>query len=222
MVLVELNPDQFEEALKFALTLDLAYSDRLDRGLSDPSPAGGSRSSTKTPAAVLILFAYSRVAAAAGPSLLLIKRTESVQTHKGQMAFPGGLCEPGDVGVAVRTALRETEEEVGIPSESIRLLGELPDLVTATGFLIQPVVGVLKQSLEDIFLKPSPEEIADVIWVALQALLNPAIYRKEYLSVGASSYPIDVFQLGEHRVWGATAAMIRNLLDRLVRVKNRG
>src|SRR4051794_24278516 len=101
MGLTDLTRDQFEERLETALGLDLPYSDRIQRVLPDRS------SSLTIPAAVLILFAYPRYETSFGPSVLFTRRTESVETHKGQMAFPGGHCEPEDVGGPSVTALRE-------------------------------------------------------------------------------------------------------------------
>ncbi len=160
-------------------------------------------------ASVLALFDPS-----IDPALLLTRRTETVKTHKGQIAFPGGMIDPRDLD-EVDTALRETEEEIGIPRETVIVVGKMPDLWTATGFRVTPVVGVLKIPRDEIRLRPSAEEIAEVFWAPLNLLLNPETYRSEEMRAGAFKYRTDVYQIGEHRVWGATAAMIKNLLDRL-------
>ncbi len=205
---IGLTSEQFEEKIQSALSLDLPYSDPVQRRLMDPS------GSQTRPAAVCILFASSSQKPS-GPILLLTKRSETLEIHKGQMAFPGGLCESQDQGNPVRTALRETEEEMGIPSECIKVLGELPRLVTGTGFLIQPIVGVSKKSLEKMVLNPNPDEIDEVIWVSLQTLLRPETYRNEFFLRELVQYPIDVFQVGQYRIWGATGTILKNLLDRL-------
>lgn len=197
---------EFELKLGDALRLELPYSER-------PPVLNG------TPAAVLILFGCSPDAEV---SMLMTRRTEKVVTHKGQMAFPGGHSEPDEAGSEAglqRTALRETEEEVGIPAESIRVHGRLPGLWTPTGFWITPIVGTLSVPVSETPLRPDPHEIAEAFWIPLSRLRDPGTYRRELMRVGSVSYPIHVYQVGGDRIWGATGAMIKNLLDRLERVR---
>src|SRR4051794_8004257 len=108
--------EEFETVLKKALGLEFPYPDWLGWNERSIHDQGSKRA---TPAAVLILIGYPQLQVSSqtppGPSLLFTRRAETVDTHKGQMAFPGGLCEPEDLG-APSTALRETEEEVGIPA----------------------------------------------------------------------------------------------------------
>ncbi|MBC7692062.1 MAG: CoA pyrophosphatase [Methylotenera sp.] len=202
--------DRFEEKLLTALKVEPLKAHR-------PLPAG-------RPAAVLLLFGHVRVTEASletvEPQLLLTKRTESVETHKGQYAFPGGSLDPEDheeQGL-ITTALRETEEEVGIDRSRIRILGKLSDLWTVSGYVVTPVVGLLLEPIEDLVMKFSPHEIATAFWVPLSTLKSDETYRQESLTYGPNGdqiYKNHVFQVDEHRVWGATAAMIRDLLDRL-------
>lgn len=162
-------------------------------------------------AAVLVLFREGK----GDPELLLTRRTHIVETHKGQIAFPGGAVDPEDYedqGV-LTAALRETEEEVGISRTEVELIGKLPDLWTPSQFLITPVVGVLRRP--DVELKPNPHEIDIVFWVPISVFDAPEIYSLEMFPVGEARYPVHVYQVDEHRVWGATAAVIKNLLDRL-------
>ncbi len=207
----KINRTRFEEVLKSALELEIPYS---TRSLRDYQPLLPTR---LTPAAVLILFAYSRDSEERemGPSLLFIRRAESVETHSGQMAFPGGQVDPEDQGESMMTALRETEEEVGISKESVRLLGKLPHLITSTLFSVDPVVGTLTQPIEEIQLKLNEDEISEAVWIPLRTLMNPESYREEKLMVGQKTYPIDVFEVNHYRIWGATGSMTKNLLDRL-------
>lgn len=196
----------FEKILNSAVALEVHYTDRIQR--NPPQ----SLLKDAVPAAVLLLFGFSRSGAS---HLLFTRRTELVETHKGQMAFPGGHCEADDADGAVGTALRETEEEVGIQPDIVRVIGKLPSLVTATGFSIQPVVGLMQQFYEDVALHPNPTEIAEVIWISLDTLLAPGVYRCENMELGARRYPIDVYQVGHYRIWGATGSMTKNILDRL-------
>jgi 8-oxo-dGTP pyrophosphatase MutT (NUDIX family) len=147
-------------------------------------------------------------------SVLLTRRTETVETHKGQVAFPGGHQDPEDPGF-IEAALRETEEEVGIARSEVEVVGALPRLWTRTGYLVTPVVGVLHAPIEEVALTPSPDEIAAIFWAPVRALLARENYVRELLVVDGRQVPLHSFQLGEHRVWGITGGVIRNLLDRL-------
>lgn len=200
--------------------MDSAFRDKLAAALQLETPVYDERRRLEggKPAAVLLLFGASR-ATPAEPELLITRRTESVGSHKGQMAFPGGMSEPHEVSLGalglVGTALRETEEEIGISPTAIAPVGALPELTTITHFRVTPVVGMLREPIEDFQLKLNPKEIAEAFWVKVATLMEPGIYRTEYVRVGAVNYPVHVYQVGEHRIWGATGAMIKNLLDRL-------
>jgi 8-oxo-dGTP pyrophosphatase MutT (NUDIX family) len=113
------------------------------------------------------------------------------------------------------TSLRETEEEVGIGRDLIHVVGRIPSLLTITGYWIQPFVGILKCSIEEAPFTLDPAETAGAYWISLQTLLHPDTYQRELFAVGSVRYPIDVFQVDQHRIWGATGAMTKNLLDRL-------
>ena len=197
---------QFKKNLLSALALELPYPER--------TILTGGRA-----AAVLILFGrYQRDIAAEELSALITRRTDSVGSHKGQMAFPGGVSEADELGSpegAIRTALRETEEEVGIPASAVEVIGTLPPLGTITGYQVTPVVGLLKPAIEEMALRLSDDEIAHALWVPMRTLMEPGVYRAESKRVGGVDYPIHVYQVQEHRVWGATGSMIKNLLDRL-------
>jgi 8-oxo-dGTP pyrophosphatase MutT (NUDIX family) len=196
-----LEPQDFEHTLTRALALNIPDRDRF--------------SLPGKPSAVLVLF---DVHSPGGPYLLLTQRTDLVEKHKGQIAFPGGVMDPEDEQEEglVTTALRETEEEVGLSRDSVRVLGQLPMRPTSTGFNITPVVALLTTRREQVPFQLSPGEIAKVFWVPLSSLLEPATYRQEYYKVGAFNYPIHVFQVEEHRIWGATGSIIRDLVDRLL------
>ncbi len=150
--------------------------------------------------------------------LLLTRRSDQLESHRGQIAFPGGMKDPGDdlaPDAAVATALRETFEEVGILPTQVQVVGKLPSLFTLTGFSITPVVGVLSIPKRELELRVNSQEVAEVFWAGVSILLARETYREESFSRGEKAYPIDVFYLGGHRVWGATGSMIRNLVERL-------
>ena len=195
---------EFRQKLLAALALDIPYPER--------SPLQGGRA-----ASVLFLFGYTN-GTPDGLAALITRRTDFVGTHKGQMAFPGGVSEPDELGGRegrIRTALRETEEEVGIPPAFVEVLGTLPALATVSGFEITPVVGLLRKPVEQVALDLNTGEIAEALWVPLSTFLDPGTYGAEFVRLGEVNYPIHVYQVQEHRIWGATGSMIKNLLDRL-------
>jgi 8-oxo-dGTP pyrophosphatase MutT (NUDIX family) len=193
----------FLKRLEAACALDVPYTERLPR-------AGG------TPAAVLMLLGVEKDVE--DPSILITRRTDTVETHKGQMAFPGGMGERGETDI--ETALRETEEEVGIPREKIKIMGRLPEFVTVTDFTVTPIVGVLESPVADTPLRFSPDEIAEALWVPLSTLKSADCYRREWVEYGGARFPIHAYYVGRHRIWGATGSMIQNFLVRLASTRN--
>jgi 8-oxo-dGTP pyrophosphatase MutT (NUDIX family) len=166
-----------------------------------------------TPAAVLIPLLLN----ASALDVLLTRRTEDVETHKGQIAFPGGMVDVRDTG-RWHTALRETEEELGIGRAHIEVLGILDDLLTPTGFVITPVVGIV-ETLPP--LKPNPREVAEVFTVPLEFFADSRNGWRERRSTPLGEREVWFYEYGGRVIWGATAAMIRNLCDLLERGEQR-
>ena len=151
-----------------------------------------------------------------GLSVLLTRRTEHLRDHAGQISFPGGRVEDGDADAAA-TALREAEEEVGLAHDSVEIIGTLPMYTTVTKYVVTPVVGLLHPPLT---LKLDPFEVAEAFEVPLSFLMTPAHHqrhqfeldglRRQFLSMPWDGPGAD----GVYRryfIWGATAAMLRNL-----------
>lgn len=162
----------------------------------------------RSPAAVLVGFRQG-----VQPRLVLTVRTSHLQSHAGQVAFPGGRSDPQD-GSAVVTALRESEEEIGLDRAQVTPLGYLDCFETISGFCITPVVAHIA---EDAQLYPSPDEVAEVFEVPLDFLLEPKNLRRYTMDYRGKSRPMVEFVHGGHRIWGATAAMLVNLLHRMGR-----
>jgi 8-oxo-dGTP pyrophosphatase MutT (NUDIX family) len=145
------------------------------------------------------------------PSLLFTRRTESLARHSGQVSFPGGRSEAGDLS-PVETALRETFEETGIAASHVTVAGYLDRYLTGTGFDIQPVVGLLA---EGFVLAPDPREVAEIFEVPLGFLCDPANLRRESREIGGRRRSFYAFTYQSHEIWGATAAIVVSLAQRL-------
>lgn len=148
---------------------------------------------------------------AQGVTVLFTRRTEHLSRHAGQVAFPGGRVEDGDLS-PVDTALRETHEETGIAPSFVEVIGRLDSYETVTRFLITPVVGLVRP---DFTLAPDPKEVAEVFEVPLAHLLDPKNHeQKDIVWKGHQRYYYEVNYDG-HRIWGATAGMLMNLYRKI-------
>lgn len=160
-----------------------------------------------TPAAVL----FPIVQRAAGQTVLLTQRTAHLRDHAGQISFPGGRVEATDQS-PIHTALRETEEEIGLSRERIDVLGFLPEYRTGTGFCVTPVVGLVRPPFE---LALDPFEVAEAFEVPLDFLLDPLNHQRHSLHHRGALRHYFAMPYGEYFIWGATAGMIRSLSERL-------
>ena len=146
-----------------------------------------------------------------GLSVLLTVRNSSLPHHAGQISFPGGRIETGDASAAA-TALRETEEEIGLPRASVEIIGRLDDYITGTGFLVAPIVGLVRPPY---VLNPDPSEVEAVFEVPLAFFLDPANHRRESRVFNGVERRFYAMPYGDKYIWGATAAMLMNLYDLL-------
>jgi 8-oxo-dGTP pyrophosphatase MutT (NUDIX family) len=144
------------------------------------------------------------------PVVLFTRRQETLRHHAGQISFPGGVRDASDV-TPLHTALRELEEELGVHSEDVDVLGMLDEIPTITEFRVVPFVGRLP---EGTAFAVSAGEIAELIEVPVAALQEPARQRIERRLVRGAERDIYFFEYAGHTIWGATARIVRNLLDR--------
>lgn len=159
------------------------------------------------PAAVLVPL----VEHMAGFTILLTKRAAHLPEHPGQVSFPGGRIEPGDAGPAA-AALRETEEEIGLPASRVEVVGFLDPYLTITGYAVIPVVGFVPPGLT---YRLDAYEVAELFELPLDHLLDPGNHRvvsREFFGRTIRYYAIDY---KDHHIWGATAAMLMNFYHRL-------
>jgi 8-oxo-dGTP pyrophosphatase MutT (NUDIX family) len=159
------------------------------------------------PAAVLIpLYVKEKIL-----WTLFTKRTETVEHHKGQISFPGGGQHPEDPNLWV-TAIRETEEEIGVPREGVRLLGALPKMVTVTDFEVSPFVGAIPYP---VAFRPHAAEVEAIIEVPLPYLLDPMVVEERTVKWKGRDVPTLVYHYRGHAIWGATARILADFLEAL-------
>ncbi|MBL4639227.1 MAG: CoA pyrophosphatase [Kordiimonadaceae bacterium] len=160
---------------------------------------------TLRPAAVLVPI----IDHPTGPTILLTKRTDHLTKHPGQVSFPGGAVDPDDEN-SIATALRETEEEIGLDRSYIEIAGFLDDYITGTGFEIKPVVGLVRPGFK---LTLQEDEVAAAFEVPLDFFLDRNNHTKESAMWQGVLRHYYSMPYGGYRVWGATAAMLVNLCD---------
>jgi len=139
---------------------------------------------------------------------LFTKRTDLVEHHKGQISFPGGGKDAGDANLW-ETAVRETEEEIGVPRKGVRLLGALPRLVTVTEFEVAPFVGAIPYP---VAFAPQPGEVESIIEVPLAYLLDPMVVEERPVKWKGRDVMTLVYHYKGHAIWGATARILADLL----------
>lgn len=156
------------------------------------------------PAAVL-------VAVTVDGRVILTKRSPRLKHHPGQIAFPGGKQDPGDPAL-VDAALRETEEEIGLPRHRVEVLGALPGHETVTSFAMTPFIGLVDGPFEPV---PELGEVAEVFEVPLDFVTDPAHFRIEGRRWRGVTRHYYVVPWGPYYIWGATARILRGLAGRM-------
>ena len=141
-------------------------------------------------------------------SILFSRRSPNLAAHSGQIAFPGGAVEEGEALEAA--AIREAEEEVGIPTDRVELIGRLDDLITNSGFLVAPFVGIIHERI-DYVLQES--EVDEVFEVPVDALLQPAQPEVRYVAFRTRQYPAYFYRFKQYEIWGLTGRILKGFLD---------
>jgi 8-oxo-dGTP pyrophosphatase MutT (NUDIX family) len=144
-------------------------------------------------------------------TLLFTVRADTLRSHKGQISFPGGRRDEGDVSFAA-TAQREAQEEIGLPPEHVEVLGYLDDYPTMTRYLVTPVVGLVEH---EPVITPAEAEVAAVFEAPVEVVLDPRNFQQKMLSSEGLNLPFFELNYGPHRIWGATAGILWNLANRV-------
>ena len=188
-----LNPETASRRRRDTLRGDY----QLDRGLRPPDDL--------RPAAVLVPL----VPREDEIFVMLTQRTEELKRHAGQIAFPGGRIDPDDPH-PVHAALRETEEEVGLGAHQISVIGRLDDYATGTGFVVAPLVGIIRPPFR---VEPDPSEVAEVFEVPLAFFLDSRNHKRDSREWNGVRRHFYAMPYNDRYIWGATAAMLINLFE---------
>lgn len=171
----------------------------VGRGQAEPSPHGASAS------AVLVVL----VDGTNGAEVLLTKRSDRLRNHPGEISFPGGRLDGNET--TTEAALREAGEEVGLAPGTVRVIGELTELSTVVSH--SSIVPVVASVATRPALVPHEPEVSRILWVPLVDLAHHATYREELWGTPPSERRMDFFELDDETIWGATARVLRELLE---------
>jgi 8-oxo-dGTP pyrophosphatase MutT (NUDIX family) len=158
-----------------------------------------------TPAAVLIALTERE-----RPGMLFLHRPSTMRAHAGQVAFPGGRIDPGELPVAA--ALREAWEELGIPPDQVRVVGATDLYRTGSGYEITPIIGVIPADIEII---PNPAEVSAWFEAPVDFVLDPINQRTRTIEHDGYMHPYVEIEWQGHVIWGITAAIVHNLTRRM-------
>jgi 8-oxo-dGTP pyrophosphatase MutT (NUDIX family) len=145
-------------------------------------------------------------------SVVVTKRTDLVEHHKGEISLPGGAMDEADNDV-LTTALRETHEEIGVDPDHVEVLGSLDDIVTITNFHVTPIVGVITEAPYPFAVRE--DEVAELIEIPLQHLLDPDTLVEEKRERDGQQYINFIYRYEGHEVWGATGRILHQYLELL-------
>lgn len=166
------------------------------------SPTPALKSVALTPSAVLVPIVEHNK----NPHILLTKRAKHLRHHPGQISFPGGRQEASDKNL-IETALRETEEEIGINPNAVEVLGKLKLQPTISGFMIQPIVGVVEANLN---LTLNKNEVSATFEIPFDFALNPKNWQKSYHEFNGQKHPVYSIIYKKENIWGVTAQILVN------------
>jgi 8-oxo-dGTP pyrophosphatase MutT (NUDIX family) len=210
MTALHLNDDDLRARLTTCLAPASTFATSPQRGDYDLNPSWRNTVPTERslrPAAVLVPIVERKI----GLHVIFTLRSEHLPAHAGQVSFPGGRAEPTDDD-AVATALRETQEEIGLTRDFISIIGALDPYETGTGFAIKPVVAFVREGFD---LRPNAAEVAAVFEVPLRFLMDPTNHERHMRVWQGRERHFYAMTFDGQYIWGATAGMLVNLYERL-------
>ena len=172
-----------------------------------------SRHNTLRQAAVLIPI--TRLDSDNDSHIVLTVRSENLRSHAGQISLPGGTRDAEDSD-DIATALRESEEEIGLPASQVEVIGKLGDMALPSGFHITPIVGLIQPGLT---FTPALEEVADIFQAPLDLVLDPNAYKASFMTFNDIERKILELHHEDYRIWGATAAILYHLAMQVAKVR---
>ena len=206
-------PPHYDALLRYcAQNQQLAAAAHADSRLSQDIDSLGSL----RPAAVLI--AVSRPQPTQPSRVVLTLRSETLSSHAGQVSLPGGSCDPEDASHR-DTALREAEEEIGLPRDAVEVIGEMGAIALPSGFEITPIIGLIDEGLP---LTPCPREVAAIFHPPLDLLMTPHAYSRSSAHYRGAERTILELPFEGFRIWGATAAILYSLAKQVTTELPRG
>jgi len=141
-------------------------------------------------------------------AILFTRRSENLAAHSGQISFPGGSVEEGES--LEEAAIREAEEEVGIPPQYVELTGRLDDVITHSGFLVAPFAGVIHEPVEYVMQE---SEVVEIFEVPIEALLDVRNPEVRYVNFRGKDYPAYFYRYRDYEIWGLTGRILKSFLD---------
>jgi len=183
----------------------MEIKDRIRKRLSTLKPRRLAAGYTREAAVLMPIFKRGNEY-----HFLLTRRTEEVQTHKGQISFPGGMREGKEN--LLKTALRETYEEVGIEEKSVENLGRFHDYLSINGFRVTPFAGFISEPFATI---RQVREVAEILQVPFDIFMDPSRFRIERQIRHNRETDVYFYSHGTHEIWGLTALIIKDFFDAL-------
>lgn len=160
-----------------------------------------------------VLIPVTRNSATQESHVVLTVRSANLKSHAGQISLPGGTWEARDAD-AVSTALRESEEEIGLRRDAVEIIGQLGEMALPSGFRVTPVIGLIEPGLQ---FTPCPVEVADIFQAPLELVLNPEAYRRSEILFNEQPRQILELLFEDYRIWGATANILHHLAEAVTR-----
>lgn len=182
--------------------------DRIESALADYNPRRVDHPTASAAAVLILVHPNGR-----DTNVIFTERSNSVEHHKGQMSFPGGACDDTD-DCSETTALRETFEEIGVARDHVRIIGSLDDMVTISNFRVTPYVGLLQHDHPYPFAI-SDHEVSRVVEVPMSFLMEEGNMELEVREHNGREVLVPAFSYNGHRIWGATARMLHQLIELL-------